>query len=252
MTEFKEDKFFNKSGESEDSGDKLRKKIQKSKNQSGISSTSKIREMFKKQQFKEIVNWAEKDSNNTIINEYDEIKVNSQTLKLGQNALIKNANNPSEDYVGKIQRIITINENKSSKLICLCEVRWFYRKSEVIKFRPQAKAWISNSEVFNTTCTDYILASAIISPCIIYSLEEYESAQTIDKCTFFTRLGWIPSKNRFEGFMKLQNHCTCKQPLNPDLPSIQCDKCQKWYHMNCVGVTRADYDQKDYICGCCR
>ncbi|CAD8073989.1 unnamed protein product [Paramecium primaurelia] len=251
MAEFKEDKFFNKPGDSDDSVNKLKKKISKPKQQNQISTSQKIKEMFKKQQFKDIVNWAEKDTTITL-HEYDEIKVNSQMLKLGQYALIKNAKNPSEDYVGKIQRIITIKENKSTKLICLCEVNWFYRKSEIIKFKPQAKPWISNNEVFSTNCTDYILASTILSPCRIVTLEEYETSSQVDKGVFFTRLEWLPTKKKFDGLSKLQNHCTCKQPQNPDQIYIQCDKCQKWYHITCVGLKKGEYEQKEYICGCCR
>lgn len=56
---------------------------------------------------------------------------------------------------------MTVKEGKTQKLICLCEVKWYYRKSEVVKSRPQAKSWISVNEVFTTQSSDVILASAI-------------------------------------------------------------------------------------------
>lgn len=55
MTEYKEvyfnsnqDKFFNRSVDSDDSGDKLRKKIQKPKQYPATTASQKIKEFFKK------------------------------------------------------------------------------------------------------------------------------------------------------------------------------------------------------------
>lgn len=78
--------------------------------------------MFKRQAFKELASLAESDK--SIYSEYDEIRINNHTLKLGQNALIKNAQNTNEDFVGKILKIMTIKEEKTAKLICLCEIKW--------------------------------------------------------------------------------------------------------------------------------
>jgi len=52
------------------------------------------------------------------------------------------------------------------------------------------------------------------------TLEEYERLNPVDKGVFFTRMGWIPNKNKFDGYNKAVLHCTCKLPLNPDLPYI--------------------------------
>lgn len=36
-----------------------------------------------------------------------------ETYKVGQNVLIKNANNINDDYIGKILRIMTVKEQKT-------------------------------------------------------------------------------------------------------------------------------------------
>lgn len=46
--------------------------------------------------------------------------------------------------MGKIIKIITIKEAKSNKLICLCEVNWYFKRNEVVKYAPDHKKWISN------------------------------------------------------------------------------------------------------------
>ena len=38
-------------------------------------------------------------------------------------------------------------------------------------------------------------------------------------------------------FDKWEKHCICQKPFNPDLPYICCDKCEKWFHLECLKVS---------------
>jgi len=50
-----------------------------------------------------------------------------------------------------------------------------------------------------------------------------------------------------------EKHCLCRLPLNPDFTYIQCDKCQTWYHMHCIGITNEEAEAIDeYVCDKCK
>ena len=109
--------------------------------------------------------------------------------------MINNANNQNDDYIAKIMKIMQIKESKTNKFILLSQVKWFYKKNEIVNILPQHKSWISSNELFTTNSTDYILTTAINSPCTILSIEEYERLDNIENSVFFTRLQWVPHRN---------------------------------------------------------
>ncbi|KAM3143541.1 hypothetical protein pb186bvf_004303 [Paramecium bursaria] len=217
-----------------------------------IVQSQKIKQFFKEGKLRELVKLVEADKIH--YQEYDQLKQNNNVIKLQQNALIVNQTNSREDFVGKIIKIITIKESKSNKLICLCEVNWYFRRNEVVKYAPDHKKWISNQEVFASTHVDIIRANSIIKPCEILSIEDYEKLHSVDKGVFFQRLSFNIHTKKIEGLQNLKLMCTCKKPQNPDLGYIQCDKCDEWYHYSCVGINKSDYENKnkEYVCGCCR
>lgn len=105
---------------------------------------------------------------------------------------------------------MTIKEAKSQKYICLCEVKWYYKKNEIVKIKPGHKNWISQNEIFGTNQSDIIQATAINGPCSILALEEYERLDHVESGVYFSRLTWIPGKNKFEEWDQLELHCLCK------------------------------------------
>jgi hypothetical protein len=44
---------------------------------------------------------------------------------------------------------------------------------------------------------DIILATAINGPCTILTMKEYENLEEIDRGVYFSRLTWLPEKNKF-------------------------------------------------------
>ncbi len=43
----------------------------------------------------------------------------------------------------------------------------------------------------------------------------------------------------------------CLQPTGDDISWVQCDKCQKWYHLLCIGMTQEPADDEEFICRPC-
>jgi hypothetical protein len=55
-----------------------------------------------------------------------------------------------------------------------------------------------------------------------------------------------------------QSYCYCQNPENDQLEMVYCEKCQSWYHCQCVGISKKKHFKElenanvDYICiSCC-
>ena len=64
-------------------------------------------------------------------------------------------------------------------------MKWYYKKSEIVKVKPVHKNWISSNEIFLTHQTDIIQATAINGPCQILSVEEYERLDHVERGVYF-------------------------------------------------------------------
>ncbi|CAK63123.1 unnamed protein product (macronuclear) [Paramecium tetraurelia] len=224
----------------------IRKRIQK-RNEKGLQETT-YKSLYKQNKLAEIVTKAQK-SNEDLYEEYDEIKIQGSILKINDNVIIKNGDHKVEDYVGTIQKICSVLEPQTNKLICLCQVQWFLKKSEIVNHKPRARCWIGTQEIFSTKKNDYILAQTIIQKCQVVNCDEFVNLENSDLTTYYNRLEWDVENKKFTNMNEIQLYCLCQQPWNPELNYIQCDKCQKWYHFECVDLIDGCYDDKEYICG---
>ncbi|CAD8156821.1 unnamed protein product [Paramecium octaurelia] len=226
----------------------IKKRISK-RLQKHIQDTS-FKELYKQQKLAEIVQKA-MERIECQYEEYDEIKICGEIIKLNDKVIIKNEDSNVEDYIGAIQKICTIVEPRTLKLICLCEVQWFMRKNEIICHKPRARSWIGNQEIFSTNTNDYVLAQTIVQKCTVVDCEEYFNMENCDSTTYYNRLEWDVECKKFTNMNTIKMYCLCQQPWNPELNYIQCDKCQKWYHFECVGLKGGSYENKEYACGYC-
>jgi hypothetical protein len=54
-------------------------------------------------------------------------------------------------------------------------------------------------------------------------------------------------------FSNWEKSCHCKTPLNPDQLYIKCDKCEKWYHPKCCGLSDESVEKlTEFFCSICR
>jgi len=98
--------------------------------------------------------------------------------------------------------------------------------------------YIGENEVFPTNHHDKVYVDCIAGKCNVYSIQEYDELETIDNITYFTRANYNPiTKVLDPPFKDWEQFCTCLKPLNPNLLYIKCDKCNKWYHPGCMGIT---------------
>jgi len=49
-------------------------------------------------------------------------------------------------------------------------------------------------------------------------------------------------------------YCLCRMPEDPNDPyMVQCDRCQEWYHLSCIGISMAAAKRMpEYICKECQ
>ncbi|CAD8119161.1 unnamed protein product [Paramecium sonneborni] len=226
----------------------IRKRISKRSEKDLKQATFK--QLYKQNKLAEIVTKA-MENKEGLYEEYDEIKIQGSILRINDNVIIKNGDNNVEDYIGTIQKICSVLEPQSNKLICLCKVQWYMKKSEIVIHKPRARCWIGTQEIFSTKTNDFILAQTIIQKCTIVDCDEFVNLQNCDSTTYYNRLEWDVENKKFMNMNEIQLYCLCQQPWNPELNYIQCDKCQKWYHFECVDLLIGSYDDKDYVCGYC-
>ncbi|XP_070558275.1 LOW QUALITY PROTEIN: lysine-specific demethylase 5A-like [Ptychodera flava] len=43
----------------------------------------------------------------------------------------------------------------------------------------------------------------------------------------------------------------CKQPTGDDINWVQCDACEQWFHLACIGLSEEIAENEDYICSPC-
>ncbi|CAD8195693.1 unnamed protein product [Paramecium pentaurelia] len=219
------------------------------KKQISKHSMISIRELYKAQKWDHLIKLAKQTKG--LFEEYDCIKVHKKVIKLEESVLINSGDAHDEDYIGTIKQIISIKEPTTLKLICLCRVQWYMRKSEIIKSHPKSNEWISEQELFETKHEDYILAETVIHSCQIFTCKEYVNLDEIESTIYFNRLSWDMEKKQFQGLEKLQKFCLCQQPVNPDRKYIQCDSCHQWYHLECVGLKEEELNDSEFFCKLC-
>ncbi len=54
-------------------------------------------------------------------------------------------------------------------------------------------------------------------------------------------------------FSEWERMCKCNMPTNPNAMYVNCDKCQKWFHPQCVGLTEEQVrDSTVFFCDDCK
>ena len=187
--------------------------------------------------------------------EYQHIKFKDFVFSVGDFLLI---NDVSEDFsIGKLVKIIPRNGLSDISYWPCIKVQWFYRKKDIdLKINSLDKKKydsISDYEVFFSEHYDNIFLESVIRKAFVLSFSDYENLDEIKGDVFFCRYGYNPkTKMLIPKYEKWEKSCECKLPLNPDQLYIRCEKCEGWYHPECVGFSINDNNSDVYfICKLC-
>lgn len=140
-----------------------------------------------------------------------------------------------------------------------CYVIWlsllcrYYKKSDLMKNFPTLNKSISENEVFLSLHKDIVLVECINGPCAIVTYEEYDQQPSISPNMFFTRATYDHINRKLSPPPEeWEKQCNCGRPINPDLLYVMCDKCCKWFHADCIGVSKEEAEDISFICEDCR
>jgi len=86
----------------------------------------------------------------------------------------------------------------------------------------------------------------------VLTLEQYMELKTIPEHTYYSRFFYAPSRKIFKPD-SVAVFCYCEMPYNPDLEMIMCEKCEEWFHPQCLGKPMKELTATNkFMCADCR
>lgn len=178
-----------------------------------------------------------------------------ERFTLGDTMLIKAHSNGIPDYIAKLEKIHTDPNGE-----VMLDSRWYYRPEETAMGR---QSWQGVEEVIESDHTDTYHVRCVNGKCKIVSLNEYENLppnrkkkskndnSSSDVPIYFSRSFYLKKSKCFKD--PLPTYCFCKKPSNPDKLLLQCDKCEKWFHGECVRISReVALNLEEWMCPDCK
>lgn len=112
----------------------------------------------------------------------------------------------------------------------------YYTKQD-LKIPEKYLRCISDKELFFSKHTEYLPANKLQCPIQVMTFEQYAELEYEEETTFFTRaIVDITTMEPQPCIKTWEVACVCRLPQNPDLQMIRCDKCEEWFHLECVGL----------------
>ncbi|GMH40234.1 hypothetical protein BSKO_08138 [Bryopsis sp. KO-2023] len=163
-------------------------------------------------------------------------------------ALINAGGAATKAYIGRIRSITAKGGADNVKI----QIAWFYRPEETKSGR---QAFHGEKEVFQSDHLDWCHKNAIIGKCRVLTLEGYQNLTAIGENDFYCRFFYSPSSGEFSPD-DVPVFCLCEMPYNPDRVMIACDKCDEWFHPECLGLSKGEVDQvvrssQPFVCPQC-
>ncbi|KXS20229.1 hypothetical protein M427DRAFT_52475 [Gonapodya prolifera JEL478] len=163
--------------------------------------------------------------------DYKSIILDNHEYKLRDNLAIESTG--TEPHHGELLRIqATKNDRRNVYLT----VRWFYRPDEIDGGkRPHH----GHKELLRCVDhTDRVHVASVIGPSHIVHLVAGAESNLTGQGLYW-REEYSAMKRQI--LTELPKYCLCKRPENPDLPLIQCDTCERWFHADdCVALSQTE------------
>ena len=146
-------------------------------------------------------------------------------------------------YVGKIVSL-RVRDGQAMARVC-----WFYRPEET---RGGARAFHGSKELFASDHYDWVSVDAIDAKCRVYSLKEYQNLESVNDDDYYARFLYKSKEGSFRP-EEVPVFCVCAQPYNPDRLMVECERCEDWFHPECVAETRESVTTElTWMCPVCR
>lgn len=149
----------------------------------------------------------------------------------------------NDGYVGKIVSL-RVRDGQAMARVC-----WFYRPEET---RGGARAFHGSKELFASDHYDWVHVDAIDGKCRVYSLKEYQTLESVNDDDYYARFLYKSKEGSFRP-EEVPVFCACAQPYNPDRLMVECERCEDWFHPECVGETQESVTaEPTWMCRTCR
>jgi hypothetical protein len=169
-----------------------------------------------------------KKSSGQVVIEFKSLKYHDETYNIGDIVMISEHNDDTS--FGTLVRIW----RKKDKADPMARIRWFYKPSDIF---PEKFGFLSQYELFDSDHEQDISVMSLYGKATVLSFEEYHALDEVDDDVFFCRGKYfVNDKSVRPSFEEWQRVCVCNEILNPDLIFVECDKCRKLHHPQCVGV----------------
>lgn len=170
------------------------------------------------------------------------------SFQLDDCVLINAGGAASKAYIGKIRNVTARSSPDNVRI----QIAWFYRPEETKSGR---QAFHGEKEVFQSDHLDWCHKNAIIGKCRVLTLEGYQNLPAIGENDFYCRFFYMPSTGEFSPD-DVPVFCLCEMPYNPDRVMIACDKCDEWFHPECLGLSKEEVDEvvrssQPFVCPQC-
>lgn len=170
------------------------------------------------------------------------VVIGDDTFSVGDAVLVK-APGSSERYVGRIVSV-AVRDGVARARLC-----WYYRPQETNGGR---KRFHGVKELFASDHYDWVSVNTIDARCNVWSIAEYQALEAVTEYDFYARFMYLSSRSEFRP-ATVAVFCTCLEPYNPDRVMVMCERCEEWFHPECVGETSASLSRStSWNCPRCR
>lgn len=175
---------------------------------------------------------------------YTKFKYQGVIYSIGDNVVVKDKRaKDNNQQIVKIASVIPSNGIDEYPFWPCIEVYRYYTKGDVNISIEESNS-LSENELFLSDESRRIFIETVFKKVTVYTLEEYTQLTDIEEDTYFTRANYSWLNNEFKPPMsQWERHCYCNTPFNPDFLYICCDKCGKWFHSNCFGLSTDSANQ---------
>lgn len=127
---------------------------------------------------------------------FSKFKYKNQIFTVGDDIQIYDESN--EPLVGRIEKVIVFNGSSKYPHWPTIEVKWYYRKKDIIKSLktiPKFNSdYLSEYELFESNHKDVIYIETVIGKCCVLSIDDYDKLEEVNNSTYFSRAFYDPVK----------------------------------------------------------